>query len=99
MARPRIPFARTVSKPLEALALGLIRFYQLALSPYLGPNCRFQPTCSNYAREAIVRHGIWRGGYLSLRRLSRCHPVTWLGGGGGFDPVPGKTTSLKAHDV
>lgn len=99
MARPRIPFARTLSKPLEALTLALIGFYQLALSPYLGPNCRFQPTCSNYAREAIVRHGIWRGGYLSLRRLSRCHPVTWLGGGEGFDPVPGKTTSLKAHDV
>ncbi len=99
MARPRIPFARILSKPLEALALGLIRFYQLALSPYLGPSCRFQPTCSSYAREAIGRHGIWRGGYLSLRRLSRCHPITWLGGGEGFDPVPGKTTSLKAHDV
>ena len=63
---------------------GLIRFYQWTLSPWLGANCRFDPTCSRYAELAITRFGAWRGGYLALRRLLRCHP--W--GGQGYDPVP-----------
>lgn len=63
---------------------GIIRLYQLTLSPLLGPVCRYQPSCSHYAAEAIGRHGAWRGGWLSLARLSRCHP--W--GGAGADPVP-----------
>ncbi len=62
----------------------LIRLYQLLISPLLGPRCRFQPTCSQYAAEAIARHGCLRGGWLALRRLLRCHP--W--GGQGYDPVP-----------
>lgn len=61
-----------------------IRFYQGAISPMLPASCRFQPTCSEYAVEAIRKHGVRRGGMLTLRRLSRCHP--W--GGSGFDPVP-----------
>lgn len=62
----------------------LIRLYQLTLSPLIGPVCRYQPSCSHYAAEAIGRHGAWRGGWLSVARLCRCHP--W--GGAGADPVP-----------
>lgn len=63
---------------------GLIRGYQLLVSPVLGPHCRFEPTCSAYALEAVGRHGALRGGGLALRRILRCHP--W--GGAGYDPVP-----------
>jgi putative membrane protein insertion efficiency factor len=66
------------------LLSGAIRLYQLAISPYLAMSCRFQPTCSGYAREAIARHGAITGGFLTLRRIGRCHP--W--GGSGYDPVP-----------
>lgn len=66
----------------------LIRVYQLGISPLLGPRCRFYPSCSHYAQEAIDTHGLRRGGWLALRRLSRCHP--WHPG--GFDPVPPATT-------
>ena len=62
----------------------LIRGYQLAISPLLGPRCRFYPSCSHYAIEAIETHGALRGVWLTLKRISRCHP--WHEG--GFDPVP-----------
>lgn len=62
----------------------LIRFYQLGISPLLGPCCRFYPSCSHYAQEAIDTHGLRCGGWLTLRRLVRCHP--WHPG--GVDPVP-----------
>ncbi len=65
-------------------ALGLIRFYQLAVSPHFPPSCRFQPSCSAYAHEAITRFGLVRGGWLFLKRFGRCHPF----GGEGYDPVP-----------
>ena len=61
-----------------------IRFYQLSISPLFPPSCRFTPTCSQYAIEAIRRHGPFKGLWLALRRLPRCHP--W--GGSGYDPVP-----------
>ncbi|MDE6544442.1 MAG: membrane protein insertion efficiency factor YidD [Muribaculaceae bacterium] len=61
-----------------------IRFYQLCISPMLPASCRFTPTCSQYAIEAISRHGAVRGMWLALRRIARCHP--W--GGSGYDPVP-----------
>ena len=61
-----------------------LRFYQLSISPLFPPSCRFTPTCSQYAIEAIRRHGPLKGLWLALRRLSRCHP--W--GGSGYDPVP-----------
>lgn len=65
-------------------ALGLIRGYQFVISPLLTPSCRFYPSCSHYALEAVGRLGAVRGGWLALRRLSRCHP--W--GAAGVDPVP-----------
>jgi len=63
----------------------LIKGYQLLISPVLPPSCRFEPTCSNYAIEAVQRHGIIKGSWLALRRLGRCHPFS----AGGYDPVPG----------
>ena len=62
----------------------LIRGYQLLLRPILPPSCRFHPSCSHYAAEAVTRHGPWQGTWLALRRVLRCHP--W--GGSGYDPVP-----------
>jgi hypothetical protein len=62
----------------------LIRFYQLAISPWLPPRCRYQPTCSGYAIEALQKHGVIKGSWLAIRRISRCHPL----GGSGHDPVP-----------
>ena len=62
----------------------LIRFYQVCLSPLKPASCRFTPTCSRYALEAFRKHGVFKGFYLSLRRILRCHP--W--GGSGYDPVP-----------
>ena len=71
---------------MQKILILLIGAYRYVISPLLGSNCRFHPSCSCYAHEAISRHGAWRGGWLSLRRLSRCHP--WHEG--GFDPVPEK---------
>jgi uncharacterized protein len=68
------------------LLLGMVRGYQRWVSPLLGANCRYLPTCSAYAAEAIATHGSVRGSWLALRRLLRCHPF----GGSGFDPVPPK---------
>lgn len=72
---------RLLSLPL----LALIKIYQWVISPVLGPNkCRFTPTCSHYAAEALKKHGPFKGLWLAIKRISRCHP--W--GGKGFDPVP-----------
>ena len=68
----------------RAVLTGTIRLYRLCLSPLLPPSCRYLPTCSEYAAEAIDRHGAGRGLLLALKRLARCHP--W--GGSGYDPVP-----------
>ncbi|MEP6942565.1 MAG: membrane protein insertion efficiency factor YidD [Betaproteobacteria bacterium] len=69
---------------MKTLLLLLIRGYQYALRPMLGANCRFHPSCSEYAREALERHGTLKGIWLALRRVARCHPYH----SGGFDPVP-----------
>jgi hypothetical protein len=71
-----------------AAAIWLVRGYQLLLSPWLGMHCRYVPTCSAYAIEAIRRFGAVRGGWLGLRRVGRCNPWTRIGGGAGADPVP-----------
>ncbi|MFQ5567692.1 MAG: membrane protein insertion efficiency factor YidD [Paracoccaceae bacterium] len=70
------PLARVVALPVHA--------YRLFISPWLGTNCRYQPTCSAYALEALEKHGAIRGTWLAIRRILRCHP----GGGSGYDPVP-----------
>lgn len=69
---------------MKAILLALIRAYQYLLRPMLGANCRFAPSCSEYARDAIVRHGALRGTWLAARRVVRCHPYH----PGGYDPVP-----------
>jgi putative membrane protein insertion efficiency factor len=69
----------------------LIRGYQLTLSAFLGRQCRYLPTCSEYAREAVERYGAFGGAWLAVRRIGRCHP--W--GGSGYDPVPEKTSRQK----
>ncbi len=65
-----------------------IHAYRLCISPLFPPSCRFQPTCSQYALIAIKTHGVLKGGALAVRRIGRCHPISWLGGSSGFDPVP-----------
>tara|TARA_B100000676_G_scaffold298459_1_gene341444 strand:+ start:2917 stop:3180 length:264 start_codon:yes stop_codon:yes gene_type:complete len=62
----------------------IVRTYQVMISPLLPPSCRFEPSCSNYALEALRHHGALRGGWLTVKRISRCHPL----GGSGYDPVP-----------
>ena len=75
--------------PLARLLTLLVRGYQVLLSPYLGGRCRYHPSCSHYALDALRRHGAARGGWLALRRLGRCHPF----GGMGYDPVPPAKTA------
>ncbi len=73
----------------SALMVGCIRLYRICLSPLLGSQCRYVPTCSSYTETAIRRFGPWRGGWLGLRRIARCHP--WHEG--GSDPVPAEHSS------
>ena len=79
---------------MKRLLVLLLRAYQLGLSPYLGQKCRFYPTCSNYAMEAIGLHGAWRGALLAGKRICKCHP--WHPG--GVDPVPPKPGTRPAPD-
>lgn len=69
---------------MRRLAVGLIRLYQRTISRVLPPSCRFTPSCSEYGVQAIGRYGLWRGGWLTLKRIGRCHPFH----PGGYDPVP-----------
>jgi len=84
MKVPSFLWERTVKRPLQWFFVLLIRLYQLFVSPFLGANCRYTPTCSQYGKEAILKHGPFRGGWLAVKRILRCHP--W--GGHGHDPVP-----------
>ncbi|MGM0535435.1 MAG: membrane protein insertion efficiency factor YidD [Pseudomonadota bacterium] len=74
-----------LSRTLGGLLIALVKLYQVTLSPLLGPRCRYWPSCSSYAAEALKVHGPLRGGLMALRRITRCHP----GCEGGIDPVPG----------
>ena len=75
---------RAINQALAAVFLAGIGFYRRFISPMIGPRCRFTPTCSAYGLEAIQRHGPWKGGWLTVKRLLRCHPFTPC----GCDPVP-----------
>ena len=77
---------RALSTLLAWPLLALVWLYRITISPWLGNNCRYEPSCSAYAFEALRRHGAFRGGWLAARRIARCHP--W--GGSGYDPVPDK---------
>lgn len=85
---------KAAKKLASFVLLALIRGYQLLISPMFPPSCRYFPTCSSYAREAVLRHGPLHGGWLALRRLLRCHP--W--GGLGYDPVPEQAASPSQHE-
>jgi len=88
--------ARYAEAAARRTLLAAIKVYQLTLSPWLGRQCRYLPTCSAYAAEAIERFGALRGSWLALKRLGRCHP--W--GGSGYDPVPegGETPGMNPRD-
>ena len=71
----------------------LVRFYQAAISPYTPASCRYSPTCSHYSLEALQKHGLFKGGWLALKRIGSCHP--W--GGSGYDPVPEKENTTQKN--
>lgn len=73
---------------MKYLLIGLVRLYQLIISPYTSPSCRYHPTCSQYGIEALNKHGAIRGTWLTIKRVARCHP--WSKG--GYDPVPESET-------
>ncbi|WP_018616152.1 membrane protein insertion efficiency factor YidD [Segetibacter koreensis] len=75
---------RQISKIVTYPFILLIKIYQVGISPIIGPKCRFTPTCSQYGKEALQKYGIFKGGWLTLKRIGRCHPF----GSHGFDPVP-----------
>jgi uncharacterized protein len=75
---------KTILKILALPFIGLIKLYQLIISPWMGPSCRFTPTCSQYGLEAFKKYGLFKGFWLTAKRIARCHP--W--GGHGYDPVP-----------
>jgi putative membrane protein insertion efficiency factor len=87
--------AGSAGKLLSRPLLVLIRGYRKFISPMLGANCRFEPSCSAYAEEAVCEYGVVRGGWLALRRIGRCHP--W--GGSGYDPVPSRESGERNRDA
>lgn len=85
---------KVLGKILAWPLLLLVWLYRIAISPWLGMNCRFQPTCSEYAMQALREHGAFRGTWLAAKRIGRCHP--W--GDHGYDPVPGKKEDTRDPD-
>ncbi len=84
MEQAVIPKRNIISRFFSSMMIGMIRFYQAAISPHLTPSCRYTPSCSQYGTEAIQKHGPFKGGWLALKRILRCNP--W--GSHGHDPVP-----------
>jgi len=78
---------------MRRLMIACVRCYRYCLSPFMATHCRFHPSCSSYAEEALQRHGLFKGLWLTLRRIGRCHP--WHPG--GYDPVPENRTDKHAH--
>ncbi len=85
---------KSLGRLLALPMLGLVWLYRLAISPWLGNNCRYEPSCSEYAMDALRIHGAFRGSWLAAKRIGRCHP--W--GGSGYDPVPKKQEDRVADD-
>ena len=75
---------------IKTILIKLIKFYKLAISPYLGNNCRYLPTCSEYFIESLEQFGLFKGSYIGIKRILRCHPFKILGSSEGFDPVKKK---------
>jgi putative membrane protein insertion efficiency factor len=84
-------------RPAIAILSAPIRAYRAVISPLMPHVCRFTPSCSVYALEALEKHGPVKGSWLTLKRLSRCHPISWLGGSSGFDPVPHSSHCKTRH--
>jgi|TARA_B100000902_G_scaffold252355_1_gene238743 putative membrane protein insertion efficiency factor len=81
-------------KIITIILIKLIKFYKFLISPIIGHSCRYLPTCSEYSIEALKTFGLFKGLYLSLKRIFSCHPIKFLGGGGGWDPI-NKNTKVK----
>lgn len=90
-SRKKSPSSNEKQSLMAYLFLGIIHFYRYCISPFIGSRCRFYPTCSTYGLEAIKIHGALKGGWLTLKRISRCHPLSQ----GGEDPVPPKNCCNK----
>jgi len=80
-----------MNKIIKQLLIKIIKLYKLIISPYLGNNCRYLPTCSEYLIESVNEHGILKGVLKGSKRILSCHPIKFLGGGEGFDPVKKKS--------
>ena len=74
-------------KIVKYILIKIIKFYKLFISPYLGNNCRYLPTCSEYFIDSLNEHGVIKGSYKGIKRILSCHPIKFLGGGEGLDPV------------
>ncbi len=74
-------------KIFSKILIQFIKLYQIVISPYLGNNCRYSPTCSNYFIQSLNEYGFFKGSFKGIKRLISCHPVKFLGGGSGYDPV------------
>ena len=80
---------------LTKILIKLIKGYKLIISPLLGPSCRYQPTCSEYTIDALKEFGLIKGAFISIKRILSCHPIKFLGGGDGFDPVKKEMKAKK----
>ena len=82
-------------KIISNILIGLIKFYKLVISPYLTPSCRYLPTCSEYAIDCLKNYGLIKGIAKSTKRILSCHPIKFLGGGDGFDPIKKEMKAKK----